>query len=250
MTGYAETILEPCDATDVVAGQLHIAESLIEGADAFDSIAWRPLIEREIPTQFPPFITAGTTFKVDRAFDDWPSAYWKYTLIFAGAQTLVIEGAPDIDGETFHVVMTPEETQKLNPAAGASGSLAYQYTERVTARDGSGEVYDITRDGRIMVEPNLAIAAPGATLSLEEQMLVAVEQVLLGRITVDIQNYSIAGRSITKIPVQELFAIRRDLKAVVWKQRNPHRFSQAVDVHFPGDMLIGPTPLRWRDRIQ
>src|SRR5579862_2587582 len=250
MAEYFEQISEVGSATDAVVGRLRMATSIAEAGNARDSVAWRPLVERQVPTEFPTFITAGTTFKVDRAFDDWPSADWAYSLIFAGAQALVIEGRAASDGDGFQIVMTPEETQKLNPAASAKGPLAYRFTERVTARDGSGEVFDITRDGRIMVEPNLAVAGPGAVLSLEEQMLSVIEQVLLGRITVDIQNYAIAGRSVTKIPVQELFAIRRDLTAIVWKQRNPRKFSQPVDIHFPGDNLIGPTPLRFRNRIQ
>jgi len=40
----------------------------------------------------------------------------------------------------------------------------------------------------------------------------AIETVLSGRITSDVENYSIAGRQITKIPITELLVIRDRFK--------------------------------------
>ena len=40
----------------------------------------------------------------------------------------------------------------------------------------------------------------------------AIETVISGRITSDVENYSIAGRQITKIPLTELLVIRDRLK--------------------------------------
>jgi len=49
-------------------------------------------------------------------------------------------------------------------------------------------------------------------------MLNAIEAVLEGRITADVESYSIAGRSITKIPVSELLVLRSKYKAEVQSQ--------------------------------
>jgi hypothetical protein len=248
VTTYAAEVVESLTLTDDVGvGTIAAYIEVEEKANALDAHSfWRPLVERPIPTEYPPFITAGTTFKVDRRFDQWPCSDWRLMLIFAGAQTLAKEATPDPATGVFHIMLTPAETQSLNPAATATaGPLPYSYRERVTALDGSGEVFDVTRDGRIMVEPNFAAAAPGAMDSDEAKMLAVINAVIFGRITVDIQNYAIAGRSVTKIPVAELFAIRRDLKAIVDKQQNPGRFSHPIGVAFPSN-LIGPAPLKYR----
>jgi hypothetical protein len=43
-------------------------------------------------------------------------------------------------------------------------------------------------------------------------LITNIETVLSGRITSDLETYTIAGRSITKIPVSELLTIRSQLK--------------------------------------
>lgn len=48
-----------------------------------------------------------------------------------------------------------------------------------------------------------------------ETMLSAIEAVLEGRITADVEAYSIAGRQITKIPMAELLTLRDKYKAEV-----------------------------------
>lgn len=49
-------------------------------------------------------------------------------------------------------------------------------------------------------------------------MLAAIEAVLEGRITSDIEQYSIAGRQITKIPITELLVLRDRYKAEVARE--------------------------------
>ena len=40
-----------------------------------------------------------------------------------------------------------------------------------------------------------------------------IELVITGRITADVESYSIAGRQITKIPISELFSLKDRLKS-------------------------------------
>ena len=196
------------------------------------------LNEPQIPTDFPASITAGTSFKVDRQFEDYPSSQWNYSLLLAGAYTLNKAATADPGGVLWHIVLTPSDTQPLNPGGGVS--LAYTYVERLTASDSSGEVWDVNT-GRIMVEPNLGIAQAGDAVSFEEKTLQVIELALQGRLTSDIEHYSIAGRSVSKIPVRELIELRGLYKRLAWKQRNPGAFTQPVDVVFPTN-VIGPVP--------
>lgn len=46
----------------------------------------------------------------------------------------------------------------------------------------------------------------------------AIESVLEGRASSDVESYSIAGRSITKIPISELLTLRAKYKAEVEAQ--------------------------------
>ena len=52
-----------------------------------------------------------------------------------------------------------------------------------------------------------------------EIMLAKIEAVLEGRITADIENYQIAGRQITKIPIAELLVLRDRYRVEVKNQK-------------------------------
>ena len=54
-------------------------------------------------------------------------------------------------------------------------------------------------------------------------MLAAIEAVLEGRITADIETYSIAGRQITKIPISELLTLRSKYKIEVQAEEDAER---------------------------
>lgn len=195
-------------------------------------------VEPAIPTRFPPFFNAGTTLKVDRTIPGWSAADFAYQLILAGAGTLTKSATADADGVTWHVVLAPSDTGPLNTAAQPS---PYAYVERLTDST-TGEVYDVG-NGRIMVNANLATVSPGDMVSFEEKTLSAIEAVLQNRVTADLEQYSIAGRSITKIPVRELLQLRGQYRALVWKQRNPGKLMNPIEVVFPTEQL-GPNPTR------
>lgn len=168
-------------------------------------------------------MTAGTTFKIDRVFTQYPVSDWSYTLYLAGASVLNQAATPDADGITQHVVIAASATATL--LAGA-----YEYVGRLTAAD--GEVFDV-ENGRIMVNANIAALAAGDALSHEEKTLSVIEAAIEGRLTKDIEHYSIAGRSISKIPISELTKLRGTYRALVWKQHNPGQMMTPVEVYFP-----------------
>ncbi len=196
--------------------------------------------EPTVRKKWPEYFDAGETVKVDRWFDNFPATDWQYKVLIAGAQTLQASATSDPNGSIFHVVLTPAQTAPLNTTG---ASLAYAYTEQLSNAT-TGETYNVAR-GRIMVFPNLATAGAGALVSYEEQALQAIEKAILARLggTPDggIEHYSVAGRSVSKIPTAELIKLRGQFRAIVWKQRNPTKLMNPIEVVFPTDQ-VGPNP--------
>jgi hypothetical protein len=113
---------------------------------------------------------------------------------------------------------------------------------------GDSEIYDLTGDELVInIEPNVSVAAAGAFNSWEERTLAVIEAVLSGRLTADIQSYQIAGRSVTKIPITELLAMRGNLRAVIWRQTNPGKLGVPYKVQFPLEADGHEYPPTWQD---
>jgi hypothetical protein len=206
------------------------------------------LPEPVIPTSWPKFITAGASFKVDRRFSQFGgSPDWALSVLFAGPQVKAIAGTPQITpaaGNLYHVVLAPEDTQPLNPGGGTS--LAYTVVERLTGTD--GEVFDVSTQ-KIMVSPNIALAAAGDYLTPEEKILTQLEATLLARIAGGaVESYSIAGRSITKISTPQLQEMIGQYKWKVYRQRNPGRPGVPGTFSFPASDTTQLYPWPFRDR--
>jgi hypothetical protein len=192
--------------------------------------------EPTIARVWPTFLTAGATFKLDRAFRQFPNTDWTLAVYLVGSVVGNFSGTPaitpDQDGSTFHIVLTPANTATLNPAGGAS--LAYSYVERLT-NQASGEVFDVNT-GRIMVSPNVATATAGDFLSPEEKILAQLQTTLAARVAGGaVESYSIAGRSITKVSTKELRDMIGSYKWIVYRQRNPGRVGVPGTFSFPPD---------------
>lgn len=192
------------------------------------------LPEPVIPTSWPTFITAGTTFKVDRSFIGYGgSPNWSLSVLFAGPHVASFASTPQITpdpgGPTFHIVLAPADTQPLNPSGGAS--LAYTLVERLTGTN--GEVFDVSVE-KILVSPNIASAVAGDYLTAEEKILAQLQTTLAARITGGaVESYSIAGRSITKVSTKELRDMIGSYKWLVYKQRNAGRVGVPGTFSFP-----------------
>src|SRR5262249_44312146 len=107
---------------------------------------------------------------------------------------------------------------------------------------------DIAGDELVInIEPNVATAAAGAFNTWEEQTLAVVEAAIAGRLTSDIQAYQIAGRSVSKIPIEDLRRIRGELKAAIWRIKNPGRLGESYKVSFPLENEEQEYPPTWQD---
>lgn len=126
-------------------------------------------------------------------------------------------------------------------------ATAVAETHAATAA-GPAETHDIRGDELVInIEPNVATAAAGAFNTFEEQQLAVIEAVLGGRITADIQAYQIAGRSVTKIPIDELMKMRGMLRAAVWRQENPGKIGIPYRTEFTNENDDQNLPPTWVD---
>lgn len=171
----------------------------------------------EIPETEPLKIEAGTTVKWTKdlssdypADDGWSLAY---TFINSAAKFTVNASA---DGKKFSVTI---------PASTSDDYIAgiYTWIARVSK---AGEVFTVD-EGHCEVLKDLAAA--GLTIfdhrTHVKKTLDAIEAVIEGRATSDHLSYTIAGRSITKIPVEELLKLRDKYKAEYQRELDAERIA-------------------------
>ncbi len=179
---------------------------------------------RTIPNCEPERLIAGDTWHWLKALGDFPpGAGWELSYSFRGPGVLLdadVDVTPGVS--TYDVQVDAKKTALLKPGT-------YKWAAYVT--NVGGERYTAAR-GVVTVEMDLSQATAGDALSHAEQALPIIEAVLSGRITADMQQYQIAGRLVTKIPVMELYELRSRYRREIWKSRNTSRVTERVDVVF------------------
>lgn len=176
--------------------------------------------------------SAGETVAYRRFVDDFPASDgWMYSLYLTGALT-VLAKTGTADGDTFLVTIDP--TDVLPPGN-------YQYLERVTK---AGEAHNVG-DGVVSVRLDLATAAAGACVSHAERVLAIIEAQIEGKLSDDLASYSIGGRIVSKIPIDELKKLRAQYRAEVFRLYNPDKLAPSIQVIFnPIDDAADVPPTR------
>lgn len=171
------------------------------------------------PVGVPSQLIAGDTLLFSVSYGDFPvSEGWTLSMTLAGVGTLQTESGEitEDDGTTWTVTIPASRTRTLAAKPGV-----YRWFHYMTGSGSySGRRYTVA-EGRIEVLLNPADAADGDFQFQEEKDLAVVEARLAGRLTDDMQAYTIRGRQVVLIPYQELVAERARLKRAVWKLRNP-----------------------------
>jgi len=140
-------------------------------------------------------IIVGDTLQFDTSVPDYPASLG-YTLTYrlvprvSGA---AIEITASADGDDFTVNVSAATT-----AAWTAGE--YSWHSYVTL---TGARYTVGQ-GQITLKPNPASMTAQDTRSHAQKMLAAIEALLEGRSSSDIESYTIHSRSITKMSVAEL----------------------------------------------
>jgi hypothetical protein len=111
----------------------------------------------------------------------------------------------------------------VDVAASATAALVSGNWKWVAYVESGVERYTVDQ-GVLFLEPNLDTAAAGTQQTHNEKMLAAIQSVLEGRATADIESYQIAGRAVNKIPVAELVKWHNIYLSRVQRERNPQQF--------------------------
>lgn len=160
-------------------------------------------MSENIPTTEPSKIIAGDTLKWNRQdlSSHYPASLWTLTYALRGPEKIDITAVAD--GDFFSVVVAASVTADYKPGS-------YSWSAYVT----SGiERYQIDK-GTLEICPDLA-TMPGAYdgRSHAKKVLDSIEAVLENRATKDSEEIEIAGRKITRMPVEDLLKFRDQYKA-------------------------------------
>jgi len=170
----------------------------------------------DIPTIEPATVNAGDTVRWRRALPDYPaSAGWvlTYTLLNAAGRITITASAQGDD----HLVNVPAGT--------TAGWAAGDYAWRAQVRK-DGEVYTVG-EGRITVKPSFG-ASTLDTRSRARQALDAVEAYLADPNNLSAAQYEIAGRSLRRHSLPELWAHRDRLRLEVLREEQAERLAAGL----------------------
>lgn len=177
------------------------------------------------PTAMPASFNAGTTLYYERPAPDLPASThgWKLSLFIAGPGT----------GECKDVALT-NGVYPLQLAADVTAALppgAYRYTERAVENAPGVRVFDVGA-GNVIVEPDLAAATSGSAMSYEAQVLVALKDKLLGRLTKDQEQLQVGDTMISRIPFEKLEELIAKYQTIVDLQQSPNAAIGSVEISF------------------
>jgi hypothetical protein len=193
-------------------------------------------MSENVGDRLPKVFSAGETVKFRRFVADYlPSEGWTYALHLNGSLAVLHkDSVPDGDG--YLVTINPADSLLAGD---------YRYLERVSNAT-TGEAHNVG-EGVVKVELDLALAAPGACISHAERVLAIIEAQIEGKLSDDLQSYSIAGRAVAKIPIDELKKLRAQYRAEVFRLYNPDKLGPSIEITFPPLEDTHNLPSTWID---
>ena len=168
-----------------------------------------------IPVGEPTSVTAGDSWVFKQSFPEYPvSEGWALAYAFAGPGDLLTATSEVAnDAASTYTLTIPASRTELPTGT-------YRWVARMTGSGAyAGQVYTV-RAGVIEVCANVTTSLPEALWDPDERLLFAIDAVIYGRITDDVQQVTIGGRSVTKIPIAELLALKSRLERRVYLMRN------------------------------
>lgn len=170
--------------------------------------------------RLPPQFAAGTTVSYRRRLDAYPAGGgWSLTLYIAGPAAANATAAAD--GDSFVVTLSATVTAAL--AAGL-----YHWVERVAK---GSEVYQVDA-GVVTVEANVATATGASQQEWLERAIAALRLHIEQRLPLGMESFQIAGRAVSRIPLQEAMALLNSLESRLARLRDPDHFTRPVLVSF------------------
>lgn len=173
------------------------------------------------PRGEPTTVTAGDTWTWLKSFRDYVptegAGTWTLSYAIVGVDKLVWSASWLTTG-------TGDWTVTI-PAASTTGLGAgtYRWTAILTGGGTLAGQRVTPETGVLTVLANPATLKAGDTLSSAAKNLAIVEAKLEGRLTADLESYSIGGRSVSSIPIGELYALRARFREELWRERHPDK---------------------------
>lgn len=168
--------------------------------------------------QIPQIFNAGDTLQWSGSFTNLnneftPDDGYSLTYYIRGEDNLSVTGSADGSGAGWIITIPASKTEDF------SGGL-YEYIARVKK---DSDVFTVEQ-GKITLKPNIEKSEQGLRVNHVQRMITAIEDALEGRITNDVQQFTVAGRSLVHIPALELKTLRleyyNELRTL---QLGPHR---------------------------
>jgi len=149
---------------------------------------------------------AGERFDLLISLSDFPADSFNSNFYLTNSTSnIVVSGITS--GTQFNYIALPSVT---------SSWVAGDYKYSITTFTGSGSTdKSIFEQGSFEITPDVTAGADVDCRTHAKKTLDAIEAVIEGRATLDQQNYSIAGRSITKYSVDDLLKFRGSYAAQV-----------------------------------
>ena len=169
-----------------------------------------------IPTTEPAQIIAGDSARWMRSLADYPAPTWTltYTLIGESYKSTFSASASGTD----HAI-------HLLPAI-TSAWAAGEYALRARVSDGT-DAYTIG-ESRVQVMPSYSATASGDMRSAARRGLAAIEAYLADPDRIASAEYTIAGRSLRRYPLDELWRHRDRLRAEVMREDQAARIAAGL----------------------
>lgn len=168
-----------------------------------------------VPTTEPRELRAGMTWAwrredlSDYPAPTWTLTYWFKQLAAAGAKFSAVAAA---DGAAHAVSVA---------AATTAGYTADEYSWVAVASSGT-ESYEVDR-GTLKLLPKYSADAALDDRSHARKTLEAIEAVIENRATLDQQEYTIGSRSLKRMTIADLLALRDKYRGEVWAEEQAER---------------------------
>lgn len=153
------------------------------------------------------------------------SGTWTLSYLFAGVSVLSWDAS-------YAVVSGGGWAVTIPAAATSLESGIYRWAAILTGGGTLTGQRTTPLTGTVMVLPNPETVEPGDLQPQAEKDLAAIDAVLSGRMTADLQAYSIGGRSVTLIPIIELRELRNQLRTELWQLRHPGQALPGFQIAF------------------
>jgi hypothetical protein len=180
-----------------------------------------------IPTVEPKVLVAGDTWQWYRAradFGQFPqSDGWSTRYDVTGPDVFSIAGSwqSALQADLFSL-------SAASTAAYVAGTVNW-VLRMIGSGTYAGQLFSVA-SGTFLILPNYATQS--AAITHNQKVLASIKAAIEGRTSGDFQNYSIAGRAITKIPILELMTLKSRYELLVWREANAGTNGPRVEVAF------------------